>query len=447
MPQLRSTRALGLAPVVVAVLATTFVAATARADFADDLAEKLGSALASGNWSIALAALFGGGIGTSLTPCVYPMIAITVSVFGARQAKSRLEGAMLSTSFVLGMAVLYTGIGIVVAASGSYFGEALGSAPVLVAIAVLMLVFAASFFGAFDLNLPASLQNRLASVGGMGIKGAFALGLVTSIIAAPCTGPALGLFLPWIGHSGNMGFGAVGLFVYAMGLGLPFWIVGTFAVSLPKSGKWLEAVKSVFGIVMVIVAIYYLAKIPHGVDTWIERNWTWLAVGICVMVAGLALGAVHLSFHDATPSVKLRKAVGIALSVAGGALLVVWLQALPPGAKIAWLEDYSAARKKAEHSGRPLLVDFGANWCGACGELDRNTFSDPRVVAEARRFVPVRVDLSAGRASPERRAALASYNQRGLPLVVMHDAAGREVARVTSFIAPEAMLEHLRAVH
>lgn len=436
-----------LAAAMVGIAAITLVAATARADFADDLADKLRGALASGNWSLALAALFGGGIGTSLTPCVYPMIAITVSVFGARQAKSRLEGALLSTSFVLGMALLYSGIGVAVAATGSFFGEALGSPYVLVAIALLMLTFAASFFGAFDLNLPASLQNKLASAGGMGVKGAFVLGLVTSIIAAPCTGPALGLFLPWIGQSGNMGFGAVGLFAYALGLGLPFWIVGTFAVSLPKSGRWLEAVKSAFGIVMVIVAVYYLAKIPEGVDTWIERSFLWLAVGVCLMALGLGLGAVHLSFHDTPATVKLRKSLGIAMSVAGGALLVVWVQALPPGAKIAWLDDYHAARASAAQSGRPLLVDFGANWCGACGELDRNTFSDPRVVAEARRFVPVRVDLSAGQVTPDRRAALASYNQRGLPLVVMHDAAGREVARVTKFIEPEQMLAQLRSVH
>jgi thioredoxin:protein disulfide reductase len=122
------------------------------------------------------------------------------------------------------------------------------------------------------------------------------------------------------------------------------------------------------------------------------------------------------------------------------------LIALPPGARIKWLDDYSTAQQLALASKRPMLVDFGASWCGACGELDRETFSDARVVREGQRFVPVHVDLSPGKDTPKKQALLRSYNQRGLPLVVLHDHSGHEVARVTGFMGPKKFLELLRKV-
>jgi thiol:disulfide interchange protein DsbD len=124
-------------------------------------------------------------------------------------------------------------------------------------------------------------------------------------------------------------------------------------------------------------------------------------------------------------------------------MAIFWVIALPPGAKIDWLDDYASARELAQAESRPLLVDFGASWCGACGELDRHTFSDPRVVAAARdhQFVPVRVDLSPGEDTDEKRAVLASYEQRGLPLVVLHDREGNEVERVTAFVEAAEFLQ------
>src|SRR5689334_21948840 len=139
----------------------------------DNLEGSLRNALSSGNWGLALGISFLAGVATSLTPCVYPMIAITVSVFGARQAKTRLEGAKLSTSFVLGICTLFTPLGLVAALTGSAFGSATSSAWVIVPLAILFLALAASMFGAFDLNLPPSLANRLSQVGGVGVKGAF----------------------------------------------------------------------------------------------------------------------------------------------------------------------------------------------------------------------------------------------------------------------------------
>ncbi|HKU42087.1 MAG TPA: cytochrome c biogenesis protein CcdA [Polyangiales bacterium] len=418
----------------------------ARADALGDLEKPFSAALQSGSWAYALSLIFLAGIATSLTPCVYPMIAITVSIFGARSSTSRGEAAALSTMFVLGIAALFTPLGLFAATTGGVFGAALANPFVLVGLALLFLGLAASMFGAFDIDLPAGLKNRLATVGGVGYKGAFFLGLCNALIAAPCTGPVLGFLLTWVGTTGNVAFGAIALFTYALGLGLLFWLVGTFSVSLPKSGQWLEWVKSVFGIVMVVAALYYVRDLIPGLMDLAERSPRALGIGAGLLVLGIALGAIHLSFHDPSAAARARKGFGIAFSVIGLAALVGYTQAMPEGAHIAWGDDYHAALAQAQTQQRPLLVDFGASWCGACKELEQKTFSDPRVVREGSRFVPVRVDLSPGKDSPEKRQVLARYAQRGLPLVVLHKPSGEVASKVTSFVEADDFLELMRAV-
>jgi len=420
---------------------------TVRADALTDLEKPFSTALQEGSWAYALVLIFGAGIATSLTPCVYPMIAITVSVFGARQSKSRLEGAMLSSAFVLGIAALFTPLGLFAATTGGVFGSALASPVVLIGLAILFLALAASMFGAFDIDLPSGLKNRLATVGGVGYKGAFFIGFCNALIAAPCTGPVLGFLLTWVGTTGNVAFGAVALFTYALGLGLLFWLVGTFSVSLPKSGQWLDWVKSVFGIVMVVAAIYYLRDLIPGLMEIPQHTSTFLLTGLALFVAGIALGAIHLSFHDHDASKRARKGIAVALSVTGLAAMVGYTQVLPEGAHIQWGEDYQAALERGKSEQKPVLVDFGASWCGACKELEQKTFSDPRVVREGERFIPVRIDLSPGKSSPEKQQLLASYEQRGLPLVVLHKPSGEVAARVTSFVEADEFLGLMRDVH
>jgi thiol:disulfide interchange protein DsbD len=421
-------------------------AGIARADTLGDLEKPFVAALTHGSWAYSLLLIFVAGLATSLTPCVYPMIAITVSVFGARASKSRAEAAMLSSVFVLGIAALFTPLGLFAATTGGVFGAALANPYVLVGLALLFLALAVSMFGGFDIDLPSGLKNRLATVGGVGYKGAFFIGLCSALIAAPCTGPVLGFLLTWVGTTGKVGFGALALFVYALGLGLLFWVVGTFSVSLPKSGQWLEWVKSVFGIVMVVAAIYYLRDLIPGLMSLPRHTGPFVLLGLGLFVLGIAVGAVHLSFHDHRPLVRERKALGIVLSVIGLSALVGYTQVLPEGAHIVWGDDYQAAMARSKTEQKPMLVDFGASWCGACKELDQRTFSDPRVVREGERFVPVRVDLSPGKVTKQKQELLASYAQRGLPLVVLHKPSGEVAARVTSFVEADAFLDLLRAV-
>src|SRR5690606_32338698 len=185
-------------------------------------------------------------------------------------------------------------------------GEGLSNPWVVGVLCLIFLAMAASMFGAFELALPPSLQNRLAQMGGLGPKGAFVLGLVGGLIAAPCTGPVLTVLLAWIGTTQNAILGGGALFLYAVGLGLPTWLVGTFAISLPKSGAWLDSIKSFFGIVMVGAALWF-ARDFIGLRDLVERTPTWILASVVLLGIGLALGAVHLSFYGADKATFARK--------------------------------------------------------------------------------------------------------------------------------------------
>jgi thiol:disulfide interchange protein DsbD len=426
-------------------VAALAVEAHASADTLSDLTGPFAEALRDGSYGGALGLIFLAGLATSLTPCVYPMIAITVSVFGARQAESRTKAALLSSSFVLGIAALFTPLGVVSALTGSAFGSALASPWVVGALAALFTVMALSMFGLFDLALPSGLQNRLAQAGGFGVRGAFVLGFVNGLIAAPCTGPVLAVLLTWVATTGHVGFGALALFIYAIGIGVLFWVVGTFAVTLPKSGRWVEWTKSMFGIAMLALAFYYLRGVlPYPRPE--VRDQIWLAVAVGLLTGGVIVGAIHLSFKGGPLMARARKAVGVAACVAGILGIVGYAEALPPGSHITWTEDFDAGKSKALTQGRPLLVDFGADWCSACQEIERDVLSDPRVVAEAQRFVAVRVDLSTEKATDAKWALLKGYDQPGLPLVVLHHSDGSEAVRVTGMLESDEFLEMMADV-
>lgn len=384
------------------------------------------------------------GIATSLTPCVYPMIAITVSVFGARKVQSRAQGAALSTAFVAGMTVLFTALGVVAALSGGVFGDELGSPVVAGALALVFTLMALSMFGAFELALPSSVTTRLSEMGGIGYKGAFVLGMASSIIAAPCVGPVLGLLLPWIGTTGNISFGVACMVAYSLGMGLLFWLVGTFAVGLPKSGRWMEWVKSIFGLIMLGSALYFVrAWLPWY--ALVQKSSGHLAVALALLAVGFALGAVHVSF-SAGNAARVRKGLGIAAACVGMLITIGYLEARP-AQHAGWEHDLAMAREKAKKESAPLMVDFGASWCQACGELDRHTFSDPRVIGEGQRFVKVKVDLSPGKDTATGKEWLKTYGARGLPLVVLHKSDGSESVRITEFVDAEKMLQLMQAVN
>ena len=419
-------------------LATLALASSALAAEPDQFT----AALAKGPLYAGLAA-FASGFLVSLTPCVYPMVAITVSVFGARQASSRAQGALLSASFVAGIIAMFVPLGVVAGLTGSLAGAVLQSAWVVGGISALFLVMAASMFGAFELDIPSSLKNRLATVGGAGYFGAFLLGVACGPIAAPCTGPFLTGILAFITKTQSAGIGAAAMGAFALGLGVPFFVVGTFAVQLPKSGGWMVHVKSVLGLILIIVALYFLNN-AFGIFAHIARPTPiFVKVTGGIALLGLAIGAVHKTF-DGTTSDKVRKGVGVLFTSVAGALFIV--SATMPAHSLTWEHiPATAAREKALGAQRPLIIDFGAAWCGACKELDKLTFSQESVQREAGRFLAVKVDATNDE-DPNVEAAMSAFSVKGLPTLVIFDSKGAEAVRYTDFVEAGKLLSALKKV-
>ncbi|HVH44971.1 MAG TPA: cytochrome c biogenesis protein CcdA [Labilithrix sp.] len=391
---------------------------------------------------VAVLMSFGFGVIASLTPCVYPMVPITVSIFGATEAKSRLRGAALSGAFVLGIAALFTPMGVISALSGKLMGSALSNAWVNLGLAALFLALAASMFGAFELALPSSLTNKLSSVGGVGFKGAFVMGLVMGLIAAPCTGPFLTGMVTVIATTKNVALGTASLFSFALGLGVIFFVAGSFAVNLPKGGAWMMGIKWVSGVGLAYMAFSYLRDKFEPVRQLVDHpgyGFGLLAGG--VLLVGLVLGMIHvIAERRRSPIAHLSKPMKLASivpAVAGAAMLFTWLglnhNVDSNAPAITWLTNEEAALAKASSEGKPVLIDFGAEWCAACKKLEHQTFPDPSVRSEAQRFVALRVDATDDEDANVTRLK-DKYKVVGLPTVIMLDKNGKEVVRFNDFV-------------
>jgi thiol:disulfide interchange protein DsbD len=410
------------------------------ADFA------IGSRLQAGALAVPLLLIFLGGLLTALTPCVYPLIPITVSVFGARQASSRPRALALTSVYVLGIAVMFTSLGVLAALTGRAFGSLLGNPWVVVGLAALFTLFAASMFGAFDFQLPTSLQTRLGGVGKAGFAGAFAMGLVAGVVAAPCTGPVLSGVLLHVATTQDVPLGASLLFAYALGLGVPFFLIGAFSLSLPKSGRWMEAVKSVFGIALLALAILYLRDAFPAIREALSLESVSFGalIAAALVFLGVLAGAVHRSFH-AWPAEGALKSLGVLLAVAGIAMRPhAPLAEPPPPPQVEWLTSEAQALERARSEGKPIIIDFYADWCAACKELSKITFVDRRFVAEAQRFVLVKIDGTDE--TEEIEKLYERYGVRGLPTVLFLDSSGKVRAdlTVTGFLPADKFADLMR---
>ncbi|NOK17054.1 protein-disulfide reductase DsbD family protein [Corallococcus carmarthensis] len=435
--------------------------------------------LESGNLAWGALVVFAGGLLTAMTPCVYPLIPITVSVFGARKAEGRGRSLALTTSYIVGMGVVFSALGILAAKTGQAFGSMLGSPAVVMGLALFLLLLASSMFGAFELALPSSMQTKLSNVGGAGIAGAFVMGSVSGFLAAPCTGPVLTGLLAFVAKSANTTLGATLLFIYALGIGVPFFLIGVFTVRLPRGGVWMEWVKSVLGIMLVALAFSYLKDaFPWARDTVKALGAQVGQVPGAVMAAalvvvGVLVGAVHRSFKEG-PREFGFKALGVALVVGalvvrGGALDArptgeLWvrmgLQQHPVAPSWQWhhvmpaktatfdASQFEQVLAAARKEGRPVLIDFFADWCAACKELDRLTYPSTEVISQAQdsRFLTIKIDAT--NSEDHLDALMEKLGVEGLPTVAFVNPDGTVLTkpRVTGFLEPVPFATEMQKV-
>ena len=379
------------------------------------------------------------GLLTALTPCVYPMIPITISIFGG---KGRAAGPRLAAGDPLrrGHRGDVRTLGTVFALVGKAFGSFLANPWVIVPLALFFALMAASMFGAFELGTAGRLQARLNRVGGRSVGGAFLMGLVGGLIAAPCTGPPLAGILAFVATTRNGVTGFFLLATYAVGIGVPFWAIAGFSMRLPKSGAWMETVKSVFGIALLVAALYYLKNVVPPLAHFTGRTRAFLAMATALVLVGGGIGAVHLTFHDGWRAV-LRKGAGVVLAVTG--LFAITNYVLTPKVELAWLRAEPEATQLARASGRPLVVDFMADWCLPCKEMDVKVFSHPDVVAELSAFTLLRVDLSREDEDAALAAVKAKYDVNTLPAVRVVSAEGQIVQRFDTIVDAPTFLKGL----
>ncbi len=426
------------------------------------LADRVSESFEKSLW-LAYVLVFFGGILASFTPCVYPMIPITVAVIGAGSAGSRRKGFGLSVIYVLGIAITYSALGAAAASTGRAFGSFTQTFPVLLGIGLLLGVLGASMFGFFEIQPPRFLA-KLQSKRGQGQVGVLLMGAVTGIVASPCLGPVLIAMLAWIAKTGDVFKGFSMLFVFAVGMGLLLIAIGTFAgvlAALPKSGAWMVRVRELLGLVLAGAGVYYigLALATRGVP---ERSTWMVAIGTALAVLGYIIRGTKRSAGDEVEPVApgmtrfLRKGVGLVVVVAGvyvalvglsqGGLAPSWLSSGPPGTQsragggVVWAKSYESGMREARVENRPVMIDFFADWCVYCKKLESDVFTNKQVAAESKRFVNIKVDA-------DRHEDIArEHKVLGLPTLVFLDSAGAESARIESFVKADKLLERMKTV-
>jgi thiol:disulfide interchange protein DsbD len=418
---------------------------------------QLASALRGGRLVLIVPLFFVAGLLLSLTPCVLPMVPILSSIIvGQGQAVTRWRGFTLALAYALGMALLYTALGVAAGLLGEGLAAWLQKPWVLASFAALLVLLSLSMFGLYELQLPSALRDGLSSRGdrmrGGQYAGVFAMGGISALVVSPCVAAPLAAALLHISQTGDAVLGGLALFVLAMGMSVPLLLVGASAGALlPRAGAWMEQVKHVFGLLLIAVAIYTVQPVLPALAAMV-------AWGVLLIVGGASLGAFEpVPAGERAGVARAVKGLGLVLALLGALQFVGLLSggrdpaqplarlaqaragagdaiaAADTGPRFDRVTSVADLDQRLQSAGRPVMLDFYADWCVSCKEMEAQTFVDPAVRAKLAKAVLLRADVTAN--SDDDRALLKRFHLFGPPGIILFDAQGQEQAdaRVVGF--------------
>lgn len=377
------------------------------------------------------------GLGLNLTPCVYPILSVTLSLFSSRKEKSsHIESMLRAAAYVAGMIVTNTTLGTLAALTGSLFGGFLQNRWVLGMIGTVLLILALSMFGLYSLQVPSSILNRLSNRKAVSHAGFFLSGLFVGLFAAPCIGPPILALLTVVSAKGDPTYAFLTFFILSLGLGFPYLLLGSFSgliSKLPRSGPWLLWVERFFGVILLGVAAFYFSS------AFQSRLTAYLIPG------GLIAGGIYLGFLERSVQYpktfdRLRKTLGV--TALGIGLLLLFLG---PRTHLQW-QVYSAEKlERSKQNQKPVLLDFYADWCIPCHEFEQFTYSHPKVIEALRNFDKYKIDLT-DQESEDSEQVIERFEILGVPTVIFLDSEGKEIpeARLTGFVGPKEFLKLLK---
>jgi len=380
---------------------------------------------------VALLFIFGIGLALNLTPCVYPLIPITISYFGAQVSGSTAKKIAVAVIYVLGMSVTYSVLGLIASLTGGVFGSLLQSPVVIVILVLIFIALALSMFGLYEIRVPQSLAN-LGAKNRQGFIGTFIMGLTVGFIAAPCIGPLVLSLLVYVGQIGDAFLGFIMFFVLSIGLGFPYIFLALFSSSitkLPRSGEWMEGVKIIFGLMMLGLALY-MAQPLMSVELYE------ILFPIFLILAGVYLILIDRKAINSSTFTWIKYFIAI-VGIVWGSMNLHFGGEQPMAGKYDWqmLQSQKLIDESiANANGKPTIIDFYADWCAQCKELDKFAYVDPKIIELSQKFNNIKVDLTKGDREIESR-----FKIQGLPVVAFIDKNGkeREDLRVTGFLNPE----------